>query len=387
MYNFKAFLPTKLIFGTKAVEKLPEEAKRFGTKAMIVTGRHSTKKTGLLDRVLNLLKSVDISAVVYDKITPNPITDHVDEAAEIAKKEGVQFVIGLGGGSSIDSAKCIAIASANEGGIWDYVDVVGGKKPEKALPIIAITTTHGTGTEADPFAVVTHTETKSKVGIGYDVIFPAVSLIDPELMITLPKNQTAYTSMDAFYHSIEAFLNVRANPYSDLLAIDSMKRIISNLPVAYENGQDLRARTELTWANTEAGITETLTGVIANHAIEHGISGYYPDIAHGLGLCITGPYLFEHLFDLVFERLAYVGREVFGIYESDDKRAARMMIERLRDFQERFGLNPKLSTLGVNKEDLPKITETSYKIMYGVIEVTPGDFGKEDILKILEKAF
>ncbi|OAA29459.1 alcohol dehydrogenase [Kosmotoga arenicorallina S304] len=387
MYNFKAFLPTKLVFGAKAVEKLPKEVKKLGTKAMIVTGRHSTKKSGLLDRVLTLLKGADISTVVYDRITPNPTTEQVNEAADIAKKEGVQFVIGLGGGSPIDSAKCIAIATTNEGGIWDYVKVGGGKKPKSALPIVAIPTTHGTGTEADPFAVITNPETKTKIGIGYDVIFPSVSLIDPEVMLTLPKNQTAYTSMDAFYHSIEAFLNKNANPYSDLLAIDSMKRIISNLPIAYEDGLDINARTELTWANTEAGITETLTGVIANHAIEHGISGYYPHIAHGFGLCITGPYLFEHIFDFVFERLARVGREVFGIYECDDKRAARMMIGKLKDFQERFGLNKKLSALGVEKGTLGDMVETSYNAMYGVIETTPGDLKKEDLFKILERAF
>ena len=387
MYSFKAFLPTKLIFGVKALQKLPKEAKKLGTKAMIVTGRHSTKKSGLLDRVLSLLKSAGISTVVYDKITPNPTTIQVDEAAEIAKEEGVQFVIGLGGGSPIDSAKCIAIASLNEGGIWNYVKVGGGKKPKSALPIIAIPTTHGTGTEADPFAVITNPETKTKVGIGYNAIFPAVSLVDPELMLTLPKNQTAYTSMDAFYHSIEAFLNKNANPYSDLLAIDSMKRIISNLPLAYKDGLDIKARTELTWANTEAGITETITGVIANHAIEHGISGYYPNIAHGLGLCVTGPYLFEHIFDRIFERLAQVGREVFGVYENNDKRAARMMIEKLRDFQDRFGLNKKLSALGVEKETLKKMVDTSYEAMYAVIETTPGDLKKEDLLEILERAF
>ncbi|MCD6546033.1 MAG: iron-containing alcohol dehydrogenase [Thermotogae bacterium] len=387
MYKINFFLPTRLIFGVDTLEKLPKEAKKLGKKAMIVTGRNSTKKSGLLNRVKKLLEKANIESIVYDKVVPNPLSTHVDEAGEIAKNEKIDFVIGLGGGSAIDSAKCVAIVAANRGKIWNYVDVVGGKKPKKALPIVAITTTHGTGTEADPFAVVTNPDTKEKVGIGYDVTIPTLSIVDPRLMITLPKNQTAYTSLDAFYHSIEAFLNINANPFSDTLALESMKRIITNLPRAYENGKDLDARTNLAWANTAAGLTETITGVIANHSIEHGISGFYPEVPHGLGLCITGPYLFEKLFNKIYNRLAIVGREVFGIYESDEKRAGMLAIEKIRDFQESFGLNKKLRDFNIKKSEFDDIAKVAFKIMYGPIKVTPGKLTEKDIVEILEKAY
>lgn len=387
MFEIRSYLPTEIVFGVGKLNELPERVKTLGKRALIVTGRTSTKKTGLLQRVEELMRKVGIDTLVFDKVIPNPISDHVDEATEIVRREKIDFIVGLGGGSAIDTAKAISITAPNEGKFWDYVPVGGGKTPEKAIPVVAIPTTHGTGTEADPFAVITNPATKEKVGIGYRNTFPILSIVDPEVMKTLPKDQTVYTSMDAFYHSIEAFLNVKANPYSDVLALDSMRRIVTYLPVAYEDGEDLEARTNLAWASTEAGITETLTGVIANHALEHGLSGFYPEITHGLGLCITGPYLFEYVFDHTYERLARVGREVFGVYETDEKKAAKLAIKKLRDFQEMFGLNKRLSELGVKREDIPAMAETAYRILKGVVVVTPGGLGVKDLEEIYTMSY
>ncbi|AAL80199.1 alcohol dehydrogenase [Pyrococcus furiosus DSM 3638] len=390
MFEISIYLPTEIVFGPGKLEMLPKLVKKHGLsgKALIVTGRRSTKETGVLYRVQELLKQAGVESIVFDKIIPNPISTHVDEGAEIARKENVSFVVGLGGGSAIDSAKAIAMTAASGGKYWDYVPAVGGgKKPTGALPIVAIPTTHGTGTEADPYAVITNPETKEKQGIGYDVLFPKFSIVDPELMLTLPKDQTVYTSMDAFYHSIEAFLNVRANPYSDVLALDSMRRIVTYLPLAYENLRNLEARTQLAWASTEAGITETVTGVVANHALEHGLSGFYPEVPHGLGLCILGPYLFEYILDYAYEKLAIVGREVFGVYEPNDRKAAELAIKKLRDFQSLFGVNKKLRELGVKEEDIPEMARTAYRMMKPVIEATPGDLKVEDLEEIYRRAY
>ncbi|MEN3009208.1 iron-containing alcohol dehydrogenase [Pseudothermotoga sp.] len=383
---FISYLPTKIVFGLGAIEKLSELVKNLGRKAMIVTGRKSTKETGILDKVIKLLKDVDIDSVVFDKVQPNPISDHVDEAAKMAIEKNVDFIIGLGGGSAIDSAKAIAIAAAMKDSFWNYTHAGGKKKPTSALPIVAIPTTHGTGTEADPFAVITNPRTKEKVGIGYDVIFPRVSIVDPSLMVSLPKDQTAYTSMDAFYHSLEAFLNIDANPYSDLLALDSMKRIINYLTRAYRNGQDIDARTNLAWASTEAGITETLTGVIANHAIEHGLSGFNEKLPHGLGLCITGPYLLQYMFDECKERLAVLTKEVFNIDEFKVEKAAKLFIEKLFEFQDLFGLNQKLSNFGFKEQDLPEIAKVAYRIMKGVVVKSPKKLEEKDLVEIMKMA-
>jgi alcohol dehydrogenase len=383
---FESYLPTRIVFGMGAIEKLPKLVRDLGRKTMIVTGRKSTKVTGLLDRVKAMLKNAGIEVLVFDKIQPNPISDHVDEAAKIAIEQNVEFIIGLGGGSAIDSAKAIAIAAAMKDSFWNYTHAGDIKKPDKALPVIAIPTTHGTGTEADPFAVITNPRTKEKVGIGYDVIFPKVSIVDPTLMTTLPKDQTAYTSMDAFYHSLEAFLNIDANPYSDLLAIDSMKRIVSFLMKAYTNGEDLEARSNLAWASTEAGITETLTGVIANHAIEHGLSGFNEQLPHGLGLCITGPYLLEYMFEECRERLAVLTKHVFNIDEFNVNKAASLFIEKLYEFQDLFNLNEKLSKFGFKEQDLPEIAKVAYRIMKGVIVKSPKKLEEKDLVEIMKKA-
>ncbi|WP_448536510.1 iron-containing alcohol dehydrogenase [Pseudothermotoga sp.] len=383
---FESYLPTKIVFGVGAIEKLPKLVTNLGKKTMIVTGRKSTKVTGLLDRVKAMLENVGIAVLVFDKIQPNPISDHVDEAAKIAIEGNVEFIVGLGGGSAIDSAKAIAIAAAMKDSFWNYTHAGGNKKPDKALPVIAIPTTHGTGTEADPFAVITNPRTKEKVGIGYDVIFPKISIVDPSLMTTLPKDQTAYTSMDAFYHSLEAFLNIDANPYSDLLAIDSMKRIVSFLMRAYVNGEDIEARTNLAWASTEAGITETLTGVIANHAIEHGLSGFNEQLPHGLGLCITGPYLLEYMFEECKERLAVLTKHVFNIDEFNVNKAARLFIEKLYEFQDLFNLNEKLSKFGFKEQDLPEIAKVAYRIMKGVVVKSPKKLEENDLVEIMKKA-
>lgn len=385
-FMFTSYLPTKIVFGVGAIEKLPNLVKNYGRKALIVTGRKSTKQTGLLDKVRGMLETVGIETVVFDKVQPNPISDDVDEAAKIAIEQSTDFVIGLGGGSAIDSAKAIAIAAVMKDVFWNYTHAGAGKKPDRALPIVAIPTTHGTGTEADPFAVITNPRTKEKVGIGYDVIFPKLSIVDPALMISLPKDQTAYTSMDAFYHSLEAFLNIDANPYSDLLAVDSMKRIVSFLMRAYTNGQDIEARTNLAWASTEAGITETLTGVIANHAIEHGLSGFNEKLPHGLGLCITGPYLLEYMFEECKERLAALAREVFNIQQYSVGKAARLFIEKLYEFQELFDLNQRLSKFGFKEQDLPEIATVAYRIMKGVVVKSPKKLEEKDLVEIMKKA-
>ena len=388
MYSFEAFLPTKIVFGKGRVNDLPKYVKGMGKKAMIVTGKSSTKKSGLLDRVIKLLKDAGIDSIVFDKIMPNPILEIVDEGAEIARKEAVDLIIGLGGGSAIDSSKAISITACSGGSYWDYTRVGKAKKPKCALPIVAIPTTHGTGTEADPFMVITNRKTKEKLGQGFgELTFPKVSIVDPETMVTLPPDQTAYTSMDAFYHSLEAFLNVNAYPYSDVLAIDSMKRVVSNLRIAYENGSDIEARTELAWASTEAGITETLTGVVINHALEHGLSGFNEKVTHGLGLCTLGPSFLEYIYEHAYERIAIVGREVFGVIEYSDKRAAMLSIKKLWEFQEIFGCNVPIRELGISKDDFERMAKVVYRMFKELAKMTPGNPKVEDFVKIYEMAW
>ncbi|NLX35049.1 MAG: iron-containing alcohol dehydrogenase [Thermotogaceae bacterium] len=382
--TFDYFLPTRIIFGCGTIGKVGQHSRRLGKKALIVTGRHSTKKTGLLDKVIGLLKEEGISSVVFDEIVPNPLSTSIDRGASIAVKERCDFIIGLGGGSPIDSSKLIALVAKDGGKCWDYTGAGGGRKPKAALPVIAIPTTHGTGTEADPFAVVTNPETNEKIGVGFDEIFPAVSIVDPELMLSLPPEQTAATGMDAFYHSIESYINLNHQPASDLLALESMSLINHYLPIAYENPNDLDARVALAWASTAAGICETLSGCVANHSLEHPVSGHY-NATHGAGLCATGPSLLEYIRPHIAERLAEVAR-VMGAPESviGVEELSKMAIVLLRRLQKNVGLDISLGELGVESSKLSILAEDAMRTMGGLVSVTPGNLKTEDLRNIYE---
>jgi len=389
--KFRYYLPTRIEFGIGILDKVGEEAQKIGARALIVVGRGgSMKRAGVLDRVVKSLQDKGVEAIVFGKIQPNPIAPIVNEGARIAREEGCDLVIGLGGGSPIDSAKCIAFMAKSRGRYWDYVQSGSGGQqvPQEALPIIAIPTTAGTGTEADPFAVITNPETKEKPGIGYEITFPKVSLVDPELMLTVPRDQTAYTGMDAFYHALESYLNINHQPASDLLALEAIRLIAQNLPKAYEDGEDLEARTELAWASTAAGICETLSGCIGNHSLEHPLSGHYPQIPHGAGLAALGPAFFDYIMSHARERLARVA-EAMGERTGDlmMEEGARAAISALCRLQSKVGLGElNLRNLGVEEELIPRLAEDALSTMGALLEVTPGSLKREDLIKIYQRA-
>lgn len=251
--NFNFYMPSRVIFGKGSLNNLHKQ-KLPGKKALIVTGGTSIKKFGYLKRLEEQLDKANISHVLFDKILPNPIKEHVMEAANIVKKEKCDFIIGIGGGSSIDSSKSIAIMSTNDGDYWDYIFGGTGKGkaiPNDPLPVVAITTTAGTGTEADPWTVITNG--KEKIGFGYDKTYPFLSIVDPELMKTVPSKLTAYQGFDALFHSTEGYINKIANEMSDLFALKSIELIGKSLAKAVANGEDEEARENVAMANTLSG--------------------------------------------------------------------------------------------------------------------------------------
>ncbi len=383
--KFTYYMPTKIYFGKNSIEKLEGFADKVGKKAMIVIGSSGAmKKYGYLEKVTNILDKKGISYIIYDKILPNPLDTQVNEAADIARREGVDFIIGLGGGSTIDSAKAIAITAKGEEPFWTYVigGTGGGKVPKEALPIIAIPTTSGTGTEADPFAVITKEGAREKIGIGYEVIYPKFSIVDPEFTVSLPKEQTAFTGMDAFFHALESYLNVDHQPASDLLALEAMELINIYLPVAVKDGQNYDAREKLSWASTAAGICEALSGCIAHHSLEHALSAFYPEIPHGQGLIALGPAFFEYIAPQVEERLVTIskilgaGKTAIGFVHALTRLIKLLNLPKLT-----------LKELGVDREKIPEMAENAFYTMGKLFELTPVRLTKEDVIKIYEKAY
>jgi alcohol dehydrogenase len=379
--KFQYYMPTRLLFGAGEIKRL-KRAPLPGKKALVVIGESGAmRKCGYLDTVAGFLEGRDLGSVVYDRILPNPISDHVDEGARIARENGCDFILGLGGGSTIDSAKSIALMANNEGAYWDYIfGGTGGCKaaPNKALPIVAIPTTAGTGTEVDPWTVITRADTHEKIGWGRDDTFPTLSIVDPGLMVSVPPKLTAYTGMDAFFHAAEAYVSVARQPSSDAFALEAISLIAEYLPRAVSDGSDMEARTKLAWASTAAGMCETLSSCISQHSMEHALSAFHPDLPHGAGLTLLSKAYFSFLGGAVPERFAIMARAMGG----DD------FIDSLSRLIGDIGLaDEKLSHYGISPEEFPALAENALNTMKSLFMLTPVKMEKEDVISIYGQAY
>jgi alcohol dehydrogenase len=392
MNSFTYYIPSRILFGAGMLNKLGTMPLP-GKKALIVTtGGTSVKKYGYLDRVIALLAKNGAESVVFDKVLPNPIRAHVMEAAALCRAEGCDFVIGLGGGSPIDSSKSIAIMANNPGDYWDYIPAgsgLGKPIPNPALPIIAITTTAGTGTEADPWTVITHEERNEKIGFGTDDTFPTISIVDPELMLTVPARLTAYQGFDALFHSTEGYLAQIATPISDLFALKSISLISQFLPTAVREGENLEARTQVALANTLSGMVETTSSCISEHSMEHAMSAYFPELPHGAGLIMISAAYYAHFAKTAPQRVANMaaamGVDTGGM---STEAAAEAFVDALKALQMACGVDTlKMSDYGITEADLPKLVENARYAMGGLFGLDPVALTNDDVLKIYQDSY
>ncbi len=376
---FTNYIPTKLYFGAGELEKLAT-VKLPGKKALIViTYGKSIRANGTLDRVQELLKKNNCSCAVYDKIQANPTKDQVMEGAAFAKAECCDFVIGLGGESPIDSSKAIALMATNPGDLWDYISSGSGKGQTPArppLPIIAITTTAGTGTEVDPWSVVTHNE--EKIGFGWENTFPEIAIVDPELMLTIPPDLTACQGFDAFFHAVECYLANIATPVSELYCLKSIELLAKSLPTAVNDGKNLEARSDVALANTLSGMAESTSCNTSEHAIAHAIGGVFPNIPHGAALLMISKAWFKHYAPLLPERFAAMAKAA-------GKADFCEVLEELRCACHMENL--KMSGFGITREDLKKINDNAWDTMGFLFVLDRIELTKEESLKILEESY
>lgn len=386
---YEFYLPTKLLYGAGCLSALGGCALP-GRKALLVTSAgQSAKRHGYLGRVEEQLTQAGVRAVLYDQITPNPTKAEVMAGAALCRKEGCDFVLGLGGGSSIDAAKAISVMARNPGDYWDYVSGGTGKGkavPNAPLPVVAVTTTAGTGTEADPWTVTTNEETQEKIGFGYEKTFPVLSVVDPELMVSVPPRLTAYQGFDALFHSTEGYLNRTASPISDLMALEAIRLIGKSLPRAVRDGADLEARGDVALANTLSGMVETLSGCISEHSIAHAMSAYHPKLPHGAALIAISKAYYQKLIRLgAFRgRMAAMAR---ALGKSDAERPEDFLtaLDALQKECSVDGL--ALSSFGMSPEEFPALTRNARETMGGLFEVDPVAVSDGDVLEILSDAF
>lgn len=372
MLSFALHMPTKITFGKGEILKSGQIVSEYGKKALIVTGRSSTKKTGVLDKVIGSLKQAGVDYVVYDRIEPNPRAATIDEAGHIARDNQCNVIVGLGGGSAMDAAKAIATVAVSGLPIHHYIrGNHTGKWREllpiqKALPIIAIPTLAATGSEADSGAVITNWETKEKSGINGPALFPKAAILDPELTYTVPANYTADGAVDMFTHLYEGYLTGDENAnVQDEITEGLMRNAVKYAIRAIDKPDDYEARAHLLWTSTLGliGIANAgRGGSFPVHAMEHTISAHY-DISHGRGLAILAPAYFELVIKMDRpHRLARLGRRVFDIDIADDLEAASATIAAVVNWFKEIGTYDTLKNVGVKEEDLKMMADETIRV-------------------------
>ena len=382
---------SRVFLGVGAIEKIDfiaEQLKARGIDSIIaMTGKAAYEKTGAWGYVTKALDKHGIRYTLYNKVQPNPETQQVDEAVKIAREAGAKAVIAIGGGSPIDAGKSAAI-------LLEYPDKTcqdlyeAKFAAEKAVPIIAINLTHGTGTEANRFAVVTIPEKEYKPAIAYDCIYPLFSIDDPALMTGLPADQTRYVSVDAVNHVVEAATTILNNPFSITLAKEVMRLVSKYLPVAIKDPKDLTARYFLTYAAMLAGTSFDNGLLHFTHALEHPLSGIKTDLTHGLGLAILLPAVVKETYPAAGVILADILSDIVpGLTgcESEADKAAAGVYEWLKS----VGVPEKLGDVGFTKADVPKLVQLAFETpgLEGLINCAPVPHGKDAVERIYTNSF
>ena len=377
---------TTTYLGVGAIHKMTDIAKdltaRGIKKAVVVTGKGSHIKSGAWEVVKGALDAQEIGYVLYSKITPNPTADQVDEAAKIARDFGAACVIAIGGGSPIDAGKSVAV-------LLSYSDKTARDLCEfkfsvdRAVPIIAINLTHGTGTEVDRFAVVSIPEKEFKPALAFDCMYPLFSIDDPALMTKLPPDQTAYVSIDAVNHVIEGATTKLGNPFAVTLARETIAMVAKYLPLARKNPEDLTARYHLLYASIIAGVSFDNGLLHLTHALEHPLSGLKPELAHGLGLGILLPAVVKQIYPAKAKILADILAPVVpGLQGNPDE--AEMVCDGLKGWLKASGIKGSLKDEGFTLDDVDKLTKLTFETpsLGSLLSIAPIDATAEVVSKI-----
>lgn len=377
---------TTVFLGVGAIEKINFIAgylKEQGVKNVLcVTGGSAYKKTGAWDHVQKAFAAQDVDLTLYDKVTPNPTTDSVNEAAALGAKNGAGAVLAIGGGSPIDCGKSAAIILANPGVTAEEI-YTGKFAPKKAAPIVVINLTHGTGSEANRFAVATITKLNYKPAIAFDCLYPVYSIDDPALMTTLPPNQTRFVSIDAVNHSIEAATSKATNPLAIDLAKQCIELVARWLPVAEKTPTDLRARYFLAYAALIAGVSFDNGLLHYTHALEHPLSGMKPELAHGLGLAMILPAVLETIYPESCDVLADILQPIVpGL--KPVKTGGKDCAKQVEKWLAAVGAPQKLADEGYTAEDICRLTELAQTTpsLAGLLAIAPVASTPEIITRI-----
>lgn len=381
MERFSFQLPVRIEFGHGVSETVAEEARGLGgSRALIVTDP-GIRAAGLVDPVLERLQSAGLATVVFDDVAPNPRDTQVGHGVEIASAEGCDVLIAVGGGSPMDTAKAIGVVARNGGRIQDYEGL--GLVREPIVPLIAIPTTSGTGSEVTFWSVITDTERSFKMSVGSPLCAASVALVDPELTLGLPAAITAYTGVDALTHAVEGYTATLSEPLTDSLAVSAIRLIGGSLRQAYANGANRQARYDMSLGSLLAGVAFGNSDIGAVHCMGEAIGGLY-DVAHGIAMAIYLPVVAEFNAIACPEKFAVVaealGEDVSGLPPTEAAKRAAKAIRRLTDDVS----IPSAAEAGVVPQDFPRLARAASANVS--VESNPRVVTEKDFLGLFERA-
>jgi len=353
MENFFYSVPTKVNFGKGAIAQLPSYVKEFGSRVLLVYGGGSIKRTGLYDEAMKLFHENDIVCMELAGVEPNPRLSTVRRGIKLCRDSAVDVIVPIGGGSSIDCAKGIAAGALYDGDVWELVN--DSSLIKGTLPIIAISTMSATGSEMDPFSVITNEATKEKRDLYHQSLYPEYAILDPEYTYSLPPHQTAAGVADIMSHIFEVYFAPGTNTFmQDRMMEALLKTLVTYGPIAYREPDSYDARANIMWASEWAingFIACGRSGPWAAHAIEHPLSAFY-DITHGQGLAVITPVLMKYILnDESLERFVSLGLNVFNIDKKlPEMEIAKKAIDALKTFFRKMAMPDSFKKLGISDD-------------------------------------
>ena len=386
MKNFNFNLPTSIRYGWGRVNEIGKGTARYGKKCLLVTVKSFPAMKSLFDKVIKLCIEAGVEVIHFDGVIPNPTTDSINLASELAIKNEIDVILGVGGGSSIDTAKSVAVGATHEGEVWNYR--LGQKRIQgkKVLPIVAVPTTAGTGAETTSVAVIKNIKEKLKSAIAEWSLCPRVTVIDPELTLTVPSHITASTGFDTFCHLFESYINKNGSYFTDLIALDSIRLVIKCLPIAIEDPTNKEAREALSMASTIGGICIGNIGTTLPHAIGMAIGGHLPKIMHGEALAIVYPEINRWTWKDAIAKYSTIGRLFNSNLENEpDAVAAEQACNEIDDFLKKIGLWINLEDKNVLENDIKAIGDNSIKIPNYTFHPKVPDL--EEIIDLIKRSY
>lgn len=377
-------IKTRTLFGRGGLSALGELAKEMGAGRFLLVGDAALANNGMLDGAVRSLKEAGLEGVTFQGVEPEPYLDNADDAAGLGRGAEADLVVGMGGGSVMDTAKAASVLITNEGTAQDYIGLnrvnVSGTKT------IMVPTTAGTGSEVTFTAVFTNRQTKAKGGINSPHLFPDVALLDPELTLSVPPDVTAATGMDALTHAVESVTSKASTAFTEALAFEAVRLIGANLRRAVFHGDDIEAREQMLLGSFLGGLALANAGVGAAHALAYPLGGFYR-IPHGLANAILIPLVMEFNLPAAERHLSLIARSLGEPVEGLPlRRAAAAAVDAVRTLASDIGIPAVLSELGVPKSDIPMLVESAMKVTRPV-ENNPRSLSVEAAQGIYERAF